>query len=51
MLMTAQDAVQRERIALFSQIRHLCNTCKPPEHLTIYDLLELLGLLTGKEKE
>lgn len=36
-----------ERNELFRNIRHLCNTCQPPKHLTIEMLTSILDTLRG----
>lgn len=42
--MKRQDAARAE---LFRNIRHLCNTCQPPKHLTIEMLTSILETLRG----
>jgi hypothetical protein len=43
----AAQAQQEERNELFRNIRHLCNTCQPPKHLTIEMLTSILETLRG----
>lgn len=37
-----------ERNELFRNIRHLCNSCQPPAHLTIESLTTVLNILKGE---
>lgn len=44
---TFHEALQKEACDLFRNIRHLCNTCQPPNHLTIEMLTSILETLRG----
>lgn len=44
---TFHEALQKEACELFRNIRHLCNTCQPPKHLTIEVLTSILETLRG----
>lgn len=46
-LEAAAQTQQEERNELFRNIRHLCNTCQPPKHLTIEMLSSILDTLRG----
>lgn len=38
-----------ERNELFRNIRHLCNSCQPPAHLTMESLTTILNILKGHD--
>ena len=50
MLMTEQDAIQREKNELYRQLRHVANLCTCPSYITITELKYILSVLKG-EKE
>lgn len=45
--LTDEISKLHERNELFRNIRHLCNTCQPPNHLTIEMLTSILETLRG----
>ncbi len=48
-MLTAKDAVQREKDQLFSEIRHACNKCTCPSNISVSDLDIILQLLKGED--
>lgn len=48
-MLTEKDAMQKEKDALLSQIRHMANLCTCPSYITITKLNYILAILKGEK--
>ena len=48
-MLTEKDAVQLQKDALLSQIRHLANFCTCPSYISVQELEDFIAVLKGEK--
>lgn len=50
-MLTAKDAVQKEKDALYYEIRHMTSLCTCPSYISVEQLKAFVSLLKGEKNE